>query len=199
MRGRHLRLALAGSVLVAGITEAAPPHISVAARIYNTARVPSDLAAAARAVAARTLGVTHIDIAWRNCDAADECGQVPPRGELIIRLVRSSDAIGKAAALVLGEASVDTGAGAGVLATIYVDRVELMAGLSDADAASLLGRAIAHEVGHLLLATRTHSSSGLMRAQWTRNEIRANQTADWALTKADAAAIRRRAAHGIEP
>ena len=74
MRGRHQLLALAGSVFVAGIAQAAPPHISVAARIYNTARVPSDLAAAARAVAARTLGVTHIDIAWRNCDAADECG-----------------------------------------------------------------------------------------------------------------------------
>ena len=81
---------------------------------------------------------------------------------------------------------------AGVLATIYVDRVERMAGLSEANTASLLGRAIAHELGHLLLATNAHSSSGLMRAYWSPRDIRGNQIADWVLTRKDAEAIRTR-------
>ena len=94
--------------------------------------------------------------------------------------------------MVLGEAFVDTGAGAGVLATIYADRVKLMAELSGTDAASLLGRAIAHELGHLLLATNAHSPSGLMRARWTPSDILGNQIADWVLTRKDAEEIRKR-------
>ena len=52
----------------------------------------------------------------------------------------------------------------GVLATIFVDSVELIASLSEIDATLLLGRAIAHELGHLLLGTNAHSVRGLMRA-----------------------------------
>jgi hypothetical protein len=40
----------------------------------------------------------------------------------------------------------------------------------------LLGHAIAHEIGHLLLNSSTHSSAGLMRARWSSKElIRASQ------------------------
>lgn len=191
MYGRHLLRVLAASVVVAGIAEAAPLHIGVAARIYNTARVPSDLAAAARTVATQTLAAARIDVAWRNCDTG-ECSQVPSRGELVIRLVRAGDVIGTPAALVLGEASIDTAAGAGVLATIYVDRVSLMAELSETAVASLLGRAIAHELGHLLLATNQHSSTGLMRARWSPLDLQRNHRVDWVLSRNDAAAIRRR-------
>jgi hypothetical protein len=32
----------------------------------------------------------------------------------------------------------------------------------------ILGHAIAHEIGHVLLGSSEHSSSGLMRAQWNQ-------------------------------
>jgi hypothetical protein len=35
----------------------------------------------------------------------------------------------------------------------------------------VLGCAIAHELGHLLLPVRGHSAAGLMRACWSRNEF----------------------------
>ena len=79
----------------------------------------------------------------------------------------------------------------GVLATIFVDSVELIASLSEIDATLLLGRAIAHELGHLLLGTNAHSVRGLMRAVDTA-DVRRHALADWALTTEDAAAIRRR-------
>ena len=110
----------------------------------------------------------RVDVAWRNCDAAECCAAVPAPGELVIRLVREPvrrDAGERAARSCSVKPSIDTGAGAGVLATIYVDRVERMAELSETDVVVLLGRAIAHELGHLLLATNAHSTSGLMRAQ----------------------------------
>jgi hypothetical protein len=36
----------------------------------------------------------------------------------------------------------------------------------------LLGHGIAHEIGHLLLGTQRHSSSGLMQAHWDARELR---------------------------
>jgi hypothetical protein len=113
-------------------------------------------------------------------------------GELVVRLARSSRTVTRTAAFALGDAFIDAEAGSGVLATIYVDRVEEMAAMSEADAAILLGRVIAHELGHLLLATSAHSTTGLMRGYWTPSVIRRNQMTDWMLTRNEADAIKRR-------
>ena len=72
---------------------------------------------------------------------------------------------------------LDTASGHGVLATIYIDRVEWLAHEAGADSRALLGRAIAHELGHLLLATTTHGPAGLMRAFWSQDEVRRGQPA----------------------
>ena len=190
MVARPLLLVLSGLVFVPAATAAAP--LEVVARIYNTARVSAEMTDAAVRVATRALVGSGIEVRWRECDLADVCGRVPADRELVMRLVRSGDTTARTAGLVLGEASIDTAAGAGVLATVYVDRVTLMADVAETDAASLLGRAIAHELGHLLLATNAHSASGLMRAQWTQADLRRNEITDWVLTRKDAEAIHRR-------
>jgi len=172
--------------------ESAPPaRIEVGARVYNTARVAPSITDAALATATRLMTAGAVDVAWRNCDVPSACATVPVR-EFVIRLVRAQARDADGAPFALGEASIDLSEQAGVLATIYVDRVERMAELSEADPALLLGRAIAHELGHLLLATNSHSSSGLMRAQWTAKEVRGNSAGDWILARKDAEAIRRR-------
>jgi hypothetical protein len=192
MFARHLLLALAGGVLLSGTAEtASPARVEVVARVYNTARVAPVVTDVALAITTRLMTAGSIDVAWRNCDVPNVCATVPVR-EFVIRLVRSRETTTGGSPFVLGEASIDVDQRAGVLATIYVDRVERMAELSDADTASLLGRAIAHELGHLLLATNAHSSSGLMRAYWSPRDIRENQIADWVLSREDVAAIRRR-------
>ena len=188
MYSRHLVLVFAAGFLVPQVSECGPPRVEVRTRIYNTAQVPAETRDAALAVARRSMQAATVDVAWQNCDLPDACTRVPSPGELILRLVRSRDA----ASYVLGEASIDTSAGSGVLATVYVDRVERMAALSEADATVLLGRAIAHELAHLLLATNAHSASGLMRAKWTTADLRRDQRADWMLTSEDGESIRRR-------
>jgi len=55
----------------------------------------------------------------------------------------------------------------------------------------LLGFAVAHEVGHLLLGTNTHAAAGLMRAVWSRSDIQRNHPADWLFTAADSLAMSR--------
>ena len=52
--------------------------------------------------------------------------------------------------------------------------------------------AVAHEMGHLLLATSVHAASGLMRPIWSREDLRKARDADWSFTREEIAAIRRR-------
>jgi len=57
--------------------------------------------------------------------------------------------------------------------------VTLVAGRTGVDEATLLGRAVAHEIGHLLLGTSQHADAGLMRAHWSDRELQQGSEADW--------------------
>jgi hypothetical protein len=56
--------------------------------------------------------------------------------------------------------------GTGCYADLFYDRAEHLHEISGASLASILGHAIAHELGHLLLGTNSHSPAGIMRARW---------------------------------
>jgi hypothetical protein len=190
---RQVLFAAAAGLLLSPAAHASPASpVGVRVRIYNTAGVAVETRRAALAVTARTLGASRIPVDWSDCDIGDACGTPPRAGELVVRLVRARRTGTAGAPVVLGDAAIDTAAGAGVLASIYTDRVELMARLAGTDVAPLLGRAIAHEIGHLLMASNAHSARGLMRARWSPGELRRNDVLDWLLTDEDAAAIRRR-------
>jgi hypothetical protein len=108
---------------------------------------------------------------------------------LALRIVRATSAQ-RSGAETLGDAMVGTGTASGVLATVYLDRVERLAAVAQVRAADLLGHAIAHEIGHLLLGSTTHSATGLMRAVWSRDEIRRARQEDWTFANRDIVAIR---------
>jgi hypothetical protein len=59
----------------------------------------------------------------------------------------------------------------GCVASVFYHRVEELAkgGTFPAD---ILGRAIAHEIGHLLLGLNAHSPRGIMRAKWNPEDLR---------------------------
>jgi hypothetical protein len=80
----------------------------------------------------------------------------------------------------------------GLLATVYVNRTLRLARELAIDHGKLLGRTVAHEIGHLLLATNTHAASGLMRELWSREELLRARGDDWILLPLDAAEILRR-------
>lgn len=60
----------------------------------------------------------------------------------------------------------------GYIASIFYDITKDRATEGQLDFGELLGDAIAHELGHLLLGTHSHSSAGLMRAFWSGNQLR---------------------------
>ena len=55
----------------------------------------------------------------------------------------------------------------GAHVVIYYDRVEALTRSLNMSASVVLGHAMAHELGHVLLGSSEHTSGGLMQACWT--------------------------------
>jgi len=183
------------ALAAAGLARAAEiPANPVTVRVYETAPVDAAATAAALNLARTTLAAATVDVSWNPCGSrtgvASSCAK-PPAGELVLRIVISAPQP-QDRQLPLGDALVDTGAGAAILATVYADRVVRVAKAAGMPIHALLGYAIAHELGHLLLASSTHNARGLMRPIWRDHELRSTRSADWTFTSQEVAAIRRR-------
>ena len=165
---------------------------TVVVRVYDLNGVMAGTSRQALDQARRTLAAS-IDVIWRMCPTSPSCDAPLASGELAIRIVRSPLPERPTGMVSLGDATMDRPSGVGVLATIYFDRVIRLAEAAGTDSRVLLGRAIAHELGHLLLATTTHGPVGLMRAHWSQEEVRRGQPRDWSFAPSELAAMRRRA------
>ncbi len=173
----------------------------ITVRIYNYAAVPGAELASAEAAAAVIFQGTAISIAWRVCalvpnQHGTECGGPLGRDELIIRLMESSTEAVRGP-VSMGTSLIERDSGRGVLATIDPRLAISIAQQSGVDTGVMLGRAMAHELGHLLLASTAHSEGGLMRALWTQAELRANRSDDWSFSTSEADRMRRRLARSM--
>jgi hypothetical protein len=159
-------------------------HISLVVRTYTEPASAANLPKARR-TASDTLATAGIQVVWLECalpsdaTAPAACTQPLRWNELVIRIRSAGRVDGGPDVATLGFAFVDTEAGGGSLATVYADRVCMMAQDAGIDAAELLGRTMAHEVGHLLLGTNQHARAGLMRASWSAADLRRNRAAQW--------------------
>jgi hypothetical protein len=90
----------------------------------------------------------------------------------------------------MGFSLVGTPDAAPFLSTVYVDRAESVARVAAIDPRRVLGLAIAHEIGHVLLNSNTHAQSGLMRAHWTRQELRRKDADAWHFLETEAEQVR---------
>jgi hypothetical protein len=169
---------------------AAQEHVTV--RVYDAVNLAADGLRAALDVAQVTFHAASVDVVWTNCGPG-QCDTPPSPAELILRFVRSPEGARRESHC-LGDALIDAQKGAGVLATVYVDRIRQLSSQLHIDDRTLLGRTIAHEIGHLLLATNTHGPSGLMREMWSPKELRRARPDDWTLHSAEVTAIHERLA-----
>jgi hypothetical protein len=195
MTSEHVVLLVPLCVLTAaGVARAAEiPANPVTVRVYETARLDPSVKTAALNLARTTLAAAMVDVSWKPCvpgARAAACDR-PPAGELVLRIVRST-VEHEGGSLPLGDALVDTASGEAILATVYLDRVVRVAKAARMDMRVLLGYAIAHELGHLLLASSTHNSRGLMRPIWRDHELRSARSVDWTFTNQEVVTIRAR-------
>ena len=191
------RVAVTAVILTAGVFatsgRAAVILDSLTVRIYDNAGVLA--AGRARAIkrANDILGRADVAIEWRDCPASGvlargTCVAPPTRGELAVRLVRSPKDDPNPRAL--GNALIDKTTGTGTLATVFVDRVSAMAQQGQHDQWTMIGGVMAHEIGHLLLGTNSHSDTGLMREIWTLKDLTRNRPEDWLFSPAQREELR---------
>jgi hypothetical protein len=82
----------------------------------------------------------------------------------------------------------------GGTAFLFYDRVSLVARERQQSLWDMLGCAMAHELGHLLLPAPAHSATGIMRAEWNGDDIRHARFGSLGFTRAQMALIRAKAA-----
>jgi hypothetical protein len=199
--------ALTRAAVIALIVGFAPQSVEGAGRkepsgaaiVVRTYTAPESEAAmpAARLTGGAILGRAGVEVAWLECgltanaDAAAACSRPLQAHELVVRILPAGGKRSGPHLEMLGFAFVDAATGGGSLATVYPDRVDRVAQSAGIDAAELLGRAIAHEIGHLLLGTSRHSLHGLMRAAWTDQDLRRRVTNEWLFDRQQAEVLRR--------
>lgn len=156
---------------------------SILVRIYDNAGVAiSELAAALRTTH-EILRRADLGVDWVQCRARSDgpvpavCDQPLSSGDVVVRLIEGSDKeSGERRALGYSLFDAD---GVSGFATVYVDRVDWLAKRAQYPRAPVLGRAIAHEIGHLMLRSNDHTESGLMREVWTAEQVVRNRREDW--------------------
>jgi hypothetical protein len=132
---------------------------------------------------------------WVRCAPGDpvalaaRCAVPLDSAELAVRIVDGGTPQ-RSSRLPLGYSLIDPRTRGGSLATIYLDRVRWLAAEAGTALTALLGRAMAHEIGHLLLGTTAHARVGLMRAVWSREAVRDGRPAEWRFLAGEARQMR---------
>jgi hypothetical protein len=171
-------------------TNASADESRIVVRIYDAGVASPGQRAAAIRTAAAIVEEAGLIADWRDCSerlSQPSCQQPRRPRDLIVRIMPTSPsrATGADAGFRLGVAVLDPGTRVGEMATIFHDQVRAVADRTGVDCGELLGRALAHEVGHLLLREMGHSRNGLMRAVWTDAELTSNRREDWLFAPSD--------------
>lgn len=142
--------------------------------VYNDAEVPADVLKLAENEASRVFRQAGIELYWLNCripavseDASRACREALFPDHLHLRIVRKALGL-KGETMGISFQSDD---GSGCYADLFYEPMEQLHQSEGTDMASLLGHVAAHEIGHLLLGTNSHSSAGIMHARWTAEEL----------------------------
>jgi hypothetical protein len=178
-----------------GSATARPLASTVVVRVFDNFGVaPAELAHALDEARGIFLHA-DVDIIWRNCSGGPEprpsaCGEVPAPNELLVRLVASPTPAASPQRVSLGSSLLDLEGAHGVLGTVFPDRVQLIAHVAGVDGATVLGRVVAHEAGHLLLGAATHAERGLMRGFWSPQSLQHGTPDDWRFSTSESASMR---------
>jgi len=179
------------ALVVPGFSTAEPLRTPVAVRVFDASGMSDADLDAALAETEAVLGGSGLDVSWTRCTRPDTspapCDHPVVDGELIVRLITAP--MMRSGTVTMGYALVDPSVRHSLIASVYWNRVRSIAGEARIDPRPLLGRAIAHEIGHLLLNTNSHTPAGLMRATWSQAELRLNLPGDWCFGEREAKAM----------
>ena len=142
------------------------PVPTIRVRVLNYTRVTPAAVAAAERRAGQILGDAGLKVIWIDCwigESSDNpsgpCQQPLSPAEVLLRVVsdRGRNEIPENA---FGFAVPP------ILASVYYEPAARLARIEGYELTSILAGVIAHELGHLLLGSGSHSKFGIMQGQW---------------------------------
>jgi hypothetical protein len=154
--------------------------VPVGVTLRCDAAVPAEALIQAKTQVLRIFRMAGVQIAWHDCavpsehtptEPAAEHAATPSPLELTIKIVPHS----MADRLQPDDEKIGMAPGTanarGQLAYVFYDRVESLSEFFSTKIGQVLGAAIAHEIGHLLLPYHSHSRTGLMCATWVSRDF----------------------------
>jgi len=172
-------LVLAGSVLPQTISarehaQSSPLSLTVlTVSVFNDAGVEPSVWSQAQGRATEIMRRSGISLIWLDCgfpasrmpDA--NCNSISYPAHLSVRVVAK---VSPVKGHIFGQTFQDA-AGEGSYVLVYYASIKAFRATTAVPTGELLGCIIAHELGHLLLGTASHSTTGLMSAVWQDPEL----------------------------
>jgi hypothetical protein len=163
--------------------------------VYNYAQVPQATLARAEEQAKAIFRKAGLETQWwdhfrskaefRN----DQAGRhEADRFLVVVRLLPKPRAVLRSSTL--GEALTCEPGAEMCIAQVFLDRVIGRTAIGEISLEQVLGHAMAHEVGHLLLGSNSHWTRGLMRGKWSLEDLRRAAKGDLLFTPQQAEVIR---------
>ena len=141
--------------------------------VFNSSPALPSTIEAGEIEAGRVLRYAGIEVTWLNCseDARHPvsralCSAVSFPSHLSLQIVREPRGLKEST---VGISFLENGEGC--YADLFYEPIQKLLVANHISPSVILGHAMAHELGHLLLGVNSHSRSGLMRAHWTREDL----------------------------
>ena len=170
-------LSFATTILLATSASAlaqTPPPYTVTVSLFNDARVPPSIINSAENNASRIFAQAGIELRWILCGRQEEsieeqraCSQTLFPEHLHVHIVNSDPHL-KGSVFGISFFAADN---IGSQADVFYTKIAGFQSINLVEPGTLLGHAIAHELGHLLLGSNSHSPTGLMSADWRTADL----------------------------
>ena len=170
-------LLLAGSGLPETISaddRAQSSAVILTVSVFNDAGVASSVWSEAQSRATEIMQRSGITLTWLDCGSPvsqmpdSNCSALSYPTHLSVRVVPKVSPVKED---IFGQSFQDA-AGEGNYVLVYYAGIKAFRSDTAVPAGELLGCVVAHELGHLLLGTASHSPAGLMSAVWRDPELR---------------------------
>jgi len=181
----------------------AKAQLTITMRVVNDAKVSNWVLEKAEKHAEYILGQAGVELAWLRCPPRsvldgplNPCHRSFSPTEFWLRIVpQKPPALGdETLGFAIHEPVAGTGGG---YAYVSYPMVETLTNSVRADAPQVLGVAIAHEIGHLLLGA-AHSPAGIMCARWRRPHFELMRIGRLLFTPEQATQIRAEVMHRVQ-
>jgi len=163
--------------------------------VYNYAQVSPETLIKAEERAASIFQQAGVEPVWVNRAQTAEVVPNPLLSQyeldqinFVLRILPRSRAALKDSAL--GEALPCKAGEEVCFANIFYNRVEQRTNVERISLDQVLGHAVAHELGHLLLGTNSHFRTGIMSGQWNSEQLKRAAKGDLLFTSEQAQVIR---------